>query len=248
MGRTLHSSLVARLLTPTPALRADLPLKGEGYLPARCSFRSRAVSPPAAAGPPRRRRTVGGPRLRARPSAAGTVFRCHALLSQSGHFKERSPPRSEKSGSGARGHTSQISNVARFPHPAGDFCPRPFRSAFDTLCLWLLGLRHWPLRLCARPARTARSGGRGTLGRGLPGRGLRWPAPEAPSPPHQTTVATGVPAEGAGWSMRELLGGWINVGRFFGRVAPPFSPSLYGEKVASQGLAFGKPEDRLKAG
>jgi hypothetical protein len=28
-------------------------------------------------------------------------------------------------------------------------------------------------RLCARPARTARSGGRGTLGRNLPGRGLR---------------------------------------------------------------------------
>ncbi len=43
----------------------------------------------------------------------------HALLSQSGHFKERSSPREEKSGSGARGLASQILYVAGFPRPAG---------------------------------------------------------------------------------------------------------------------------------
>ena len=43
----------------------------------------------------------------------------HALLSQSGYFKERSLPRKEKSGSGAHGRASQLLlYVAQLPRPA----------------------------------------------------------------------------------------------------------------------------------
>ena len=88
----------------------------------------------------------------------------HALLSQSGLFKERSLPRREKSGSGARGRASQlfIRGAASAPRRRFLFLPVPLRP--DTLCLAALASR-----LCARPARTARSGGRGTLGRDLSG-------------------------------------------------------------------------------
>ena len=50
--------------------------------------------------------------------------------------------------------------------PARPAISVPVRSAPPSIHF---ALRHWPLRLCARPARTARSGGRGTLGRDLPG-------------------------------------------------------------------------------
>ena len=66
-----------------------------------------------AAGSARGRRTAGGPLSRARPSGGSSrpsskLHHRHALLSQSGYFKERSLPRREKSGSGARGRASQI--------------------------------------------------------------------------------------------------------------------------------------------
>ncbi len=59
--------------------------------------------------------------------------------------------------------------MARRPRPAGDFCPRPFCSA--QILFALRAMSPWALasKLCARPARTARSGGRRTLGRDLPG-------------------------------------------------------------------------------
>ena len=62
---------------------------------------------------------------------------------------------------------SLISN-ATSGRPSGDFCPRPFRSALILFAFWLWAFRALASGLCARPARTARSGGRGTLGRGPP--------------------------------------------------------------------------------
>ena len=55
--------------------------------------------------------------------ACGVRGRCHALLSQSGHFKEHSSPREEKSGSGVRDRASQSIYVARSPAPRRCSCP-----------------------------------------------------------------------------------------------------------------------------
>ena len=59
------------------------------------------------------------------PARKGIVAfrRCHAPLSQSGHFKERSSPREEKSGSGVRDRASQSIYVARSPAPRRCSCP-----------------------------------------------------------------------------------------------------------------------------
>jgi len=92
------------------------------------------------------------------------------------------------------------------PHPAGDFCPRPFRCARYSLPSSFGAFRHWPRAYVLVQHAPLVSSGRGTLGRGLPGRRLRQPTPEAPSPPHLTTVATGVPAGGARARIRELRG------------------------------------------
>ena len=52
-----------------------------------------------------------------------------------------------------------------------------------------------------------------------PGGGHVSQPPEAPSPPHLTTVATGVPSGGAGWIMGVVGGVWINVRKIFWRSA-----------------------------
>ena len=59
------------------------------------------------------------PPLPSRGRGIRAPHRRHALLSQSGHFKERSSPREEKSGSGARGLASQKSYGAGYPCPPG---------------------------------------------------------------------------------------------------------------------------------
>ena len=45
--------------------------------------------------------------------------------------------------------------MAQLPRPAGDFCPRPFRSAFDTLCLLGIGLSGYVLVQHAPPVMAA---------------------------------------------------------------------------------------------
>ena len=135
---------------------------------------------PFAHGPYRRLRAPR-PSARARHKARRTVvlaacgrtnFIVATPAEASGCFKERSQPRWEKSGSGALGRAFLIFSTWRsFRAPPAISVPVRSAPPRYTLpfgsCEPLWALASW---LCARPARTARSGGRGTLGRNLPGR------------------------------------------------------------------------------
>ena len=81
------------------------------------------------------------------------------------------PPCGKKIGkTGGRSDANLTKQTRPRGRPSGDFCSRPFRSASIHFAFW--GCEPpWALasQLCARPARTARSGGRGTLGRDLSG-------------------------------------------------------------------------------
>jgi hypothetical protein len=116
------------------------------------------------------------------PSAPSSVrgdptrpLRGHPPRKREGYSRTSSSPRLvsdlavEGSGKTGSREVASLRSYATLRPPVRRFLSAPVPLRLRYTLPWLLGLRHWPLRLCARPAHTARSGGRGTLGRGLPG-------------------------------------------------------------------------------
>jgi hypothetical protein len=107
---------------------------------------------------------------------------------------------------GARPCLLTISNVARTSHPAGDFCPRPFRCARPAVTtLWPFGLtpsRRWlsPPPLPVPPVCSSSTPGpycpEGNLWTEPPrAAGHVSPPPEAPVPPHRSPSRPAFPRE-----------------------------------------------------
>ena len=136
-----------------------------------------------------------------RKAALGTLLRCHARLSPSGHSKNAAFWADGKRG--ARPSLPKVKYVARTSHPAGGFRFRPVRYTFRQSGRKLVcSLQH------ARAVIPAGDPLDGTS----PGVRHVSLLPEAPVPSHAITVMTGVPMEGTAGDYRR---GGKGVNRFF---------------------------------